>query len=352
MSFTTGSTQPIDLDANELDAVVLFKDEATDLSTVQDLEDALSRFGYEITDKITRRELVLIYKKIKQEMDKEIFQLANVKNRYADAKEMRQRQINLRSEFDGLQKNAVLDNLKSQEENFQKASDLVQAKLMKKHDQEIKEFTTFVSNKKEQEEFFHGIQTSNLNQTISKIERPNIRYTKRLIELHRAETGLNLLNQYDDALKVRKMIDRILPGATKKFYNEFEKSLEKKKDSLAKTQESDRALLEEKLKKLEWKEIRKREIEYKLCEQRLKNHMKDMRHTHAMEAKLKPEMSVKPSALWQHRANYNATSASLRGQQLLDHAREKRSGEVVYADPLTKEHDFIAMPPDTFEFYP
>jgi len=35
--------------------------------------------------------------------------------------------------------------------------------------------------------------------------------------------------------------------------------------------------------------------------QRITNHEKDMRHTHFMESKLKAEMSVKPSALWQHR---------------------------------------------------
>lgn len=352
MSFSGSSTQSVDLDANELDAVVLFKDEATDLSTVQDLEDGLSRFGYEITDKITRRELVLIYKKIKQEMDKEIFQLANVKYQYSKAKEMRQRQFNLRKEFDKLQNDAVLENLKSQEESFQKAADLVQAKLMKKHEEEVRQFSDYMENKVKEEDFFHGIQTSNLTQTLSKIERPNVRYTKRLIELHKAETGLNMMNEYDEAEKVRKMIDKILPGATKKFYKEFDRTLETKKTKLTQTQDTDRASLEEKLKKMEWKEIRKRENEGKLTDQRLKNHLKDMRHTHSMEAKLKPEMSVKPSALWQHRTNYNATSASLRGKQLLDHTRGKRTGEVVFAEPLTTEHDFLDMPPDTFESYP
>lgn len=35
--------------------------------------------------------------------------------------------------------------------------------------------------------------------------------------------------------------------------------------------------------------------------QRIKNHQQDMHHSHTMEAKLKAEMSVKPSALWQRR---------------------------------------------------
>lgn len=35
--------------------------------------------------------------------------------------------------------------------------------------------------------------------------------------------------------------------------------------------------------------------------QRLKNHDKDMSHAHRLEERLRPEMSVKPSALWQKR---------------------------------------------------
>ena len=93
--------------------------------------------------------------------------------------------------------------------------------------------------------------------------------------------------------------------------------------------------------------------------QRIKNHEQDMNHSHTMEAKLKPEMSVKPSALWQRREvgphsiyclplvstldtitfiftqHFQSTAASLRGQQLLDHARGKKSGEAVFAGNLT-----------------
>lgn len=36
-------------------------------------------------------------------------------------------------------------------------------------------------------------------------------------------------------------------------------------------------------------------------DQRIKNNKNDMYHAHNLEEKLKPEMSVKPSALWQRR---------------------------------------------------
>jgi hypothetical protein len=228
----SSTTFSFDLDQYELDASALFKDEAADLCSVQNLEDALSRFGFEITDKISRRELVLIYKQIKSEMDREIFHLANVCNSYSEAKEMRQRQITLRKEFDDLQKNAVVKNLTEQEECFQKAADLIRLELAKKHTVELEKELILVEKKKEQEEFYHSIQTGNLTQTISKIHEPSLRYSKRLIELHKAETGLNRLNQYDDAMKVRKMIDKILPVEHRKHTTHFEKAIESQRVKL------------------------------------------------------------------------------------------------------------------------
>lgn len=346
------STSSFDLEQNELDASALFKDEAADLCSVQNLEDALARFGFEVTDKISRRELVLIYKQIKSEMDRQIFYLANDLNSYSEAKEMKQRQKNLRKEFDDLQKNAVIDNLRDQEECFQKAADMIKEELAKKHAVELEKELEILENKKHQEEFYHSIQTSNLTQTISKIHEPSLRYSKRLIELHKAETGLNRLNQYDDAMKVRKMIDKILPIEQKKHKTHFEKTIESQRIKLASIQASDSSKLEEKLKKYEWNEIRRRDQEVALSEQRLKNHKKDMRHTHTMEAKLRPEMSVKPSALWQHRPHYDETSASLRGQQLLDYTRGNEKGGVVYAEPLTRRHNFLNVPENTVDFYP
>ncbi|RYH23046.1 hypothetical protein EON65_18310 [archaeon] len=74
---------------------------------------------------------------------------------------------------------------------------------------------------------------------------------------------------------------------------------------------------------------------YRSSAQRVVNHQHDMSHTHIMESKLRPEMSVKPSHLWQHRGGYDLTSASLRGGQLLDHARGKKVDKKVFAGTTT-----------------
>ena len=81
--------------------------------------------------------------------------------------------------------------------------------------------------------------------------------------------------------------------------------------------------------------------------QRLVNHKLDMNHAHLQEQKLRPEMSVKPSALWEKRRGYEATDAARRGDQLLQIGRTGKLGSLaasppksVYATPLTVRHDF------------
>jgi len=247
----------------ELDASVIFKQEADQLTTVQDLEDALNRFGYSKDDRISRRELVLIYKKIHDEMEHEIFRLAN-SSCYVEAKEMRHRLTHLREEFDNLQLLGVANLRIDQEKHFEKASSHIKFDLAKSQDKSSLDLTAMLDQQRENEEFFHTIQNDNLDQTISKIARPKMRYSKRMIELFRAEYGLNKLKEYDEAIKVRKMIDKLLPKEEKKFYTHFEKTVETKRVNLAKIHEDDNARLEEKLRKIQWNHIRQKEQEVNL----------------------------------------------------------------------------------------
>ncbi len=105
----------------EVDSSVMFKQEEGQLTTVFDLEDALNSFGYSKDDRISKRESVLIYSKIKDSMESEIFTLANT-TAYAAAKEMRARLTNLRQEFDQLQLVGVETLRNEQVEFFRKDS--------------------------------------------------------------------------------------------------------------------------------------------------------------------------------------------------------------------------------------
>lgn len=257
------SSLSLTLDTNELDATLLFKQEADQLTTVQDLKDALSRFGFSPDDKITRRELVTIYNQIKRAMEPEIFRLANT-SRYAEAKEMRGRLTNLRAEFDHLQLSGYGNVRNEQQSIFSKASQEVLRNTSTKHMEELRSQEDTFQHLQEKHELFHQIETANLEAKISLIHTPNVRYSKRLIELFKSEYNLNKLKQYDEAIKVRRMIDKLLPLEEKKFYQKFHDGIDKMRKNLQKYQEEDDRRFEEKLKSIEWTNLRRREREMKV----------------------------------------------------------------------------------------
>lgn len=343
-------TSAMNPDDFEVDASILFKQEASQLTTVKDLEDALSRYGYSKDDRISRRELAMMYSQIQHAMEDEIFRLAN-SAAYTEAKEMRMRLTNLRGEFDTQQTSQVANLRKSELEKFEAAKELLTKEMKKNHKQLIQEEREFFQREKSNEQLFHTIQTTNLEQSISLIPTPEFRGSKRLAELSKAEYNLNKSKAYDEAMKVRKMINKIQPKEEKQFFKKFDQSIEKKRIDMERKQKLDDDRVEEKLKKKKWDELRRREHQLAVLNQRVLNHEKDMLHMHTLESKLKPEMSVKPSALWQHRPGYNATSASLRGQQLLDFARGKKEGVAVFADSLVERHDYEDAPQNTTLLY-
>jgi hypothetical protein len=154
------------------------------------------------------------------------------------------------------------------------------------------------------------------------------------------QCSLIKLCEYEEARKVRNMIDKILPGEVRKNEEVFEQTKQQVRAKLAQAQQEDLGRLQEKIKALVWKDKRRRETELGREEQRVTNNLRDMNHSHFLEGRLRAEMSVKPSALWQKRGGYQATSASLRGQQLLNTARGKEEGNAVFADSLVDKHDY------------
>ena len=84
----------------ELDATHYYKEKVhINVNDMNDLKSTLSQFGYDIDDRIERREVVNIYRLVETEMEKEIANLAH-HGHYSAAKLMRQRLTSLRAEFD------------------------------------------------------------------------------------------------------------------------------------------------------------------------------------------------------------------------------------------------------------
>jgi hypothetical protein len=64
-----------------------------------------------------------------------------------------------------------------------------------------------------------------------------------------------------------------------------------------------------------------------------------MEHCMTIDGKMKPELTVKPSALLAKRSGYS-TSSKHRGGQLLDKVKGKSAGDAVFIESLCSIHDF------------
>ena len=336
----------------EVDAAVIYKKTDTSgITGVRCLSELLGIFGYSPDDRIERREICVMYETVKKAMEEEIDRLAHSAG-YSAAKDMRARLTLLRSEFDNLQLQGVRTTQQLQAVKFDEATKTIRSQMQERNAAMERQSDSTLERVKQDQLSAHEIQRENLEIELLRIPRPRIKYSKRCIELMKAEHELIRLAQYDDARKVNAMLKRIKPMEEKRFYQKFDEMLDERREHLRKEQAVDLVRLDEKLKGLQWKDVRQREKELSIGKQRLLNHQHDMAHTHSLERMLRPEMSVKPSALWQKRKNFNNTSASLRGQQLFEAAKgfAKTDDDAVFCETLTDKHSFDRPLNGTIQF--
>jgi len=339
----------VDSDDDEVDSHVFKVAAANDLTSVKDLETTLPKFGLSKDCRIDRRDMVLIYNTVEKDMEKEINSLAQSGD-YHSAKDMRTRLNNLRQEFEDLQVSAVSTQRDDQWQLFGKASTLMKkqnADLRRNIDEETYNHRQRLLNDLD---ITQQIQTENLEKEIERMQKPVIKYSRHLIGLFKSEAALIKLCEYEEAKKVRTLIDKIRPAEEKRFWDAYDAKIQGKRNQLLASQRLDRDRLEEGLKGEFFNSERKKERAAQLVSMRIKTHCQDMEHAHALQTNLKPEMSVKPSALLYQREGFKATSAVLRGRQLLDHVHGKRAGESVHAEPLIGVHNFDRPLQDTMEY--
>lgn len=173
---------------DEIDASNVFKQAASNLSTVNNLDDSLNRFGYNSDDRIERRELVLMYSSIKGEMEKEIHDLAH-DSAYDSAKEMRSRLTGLKSDFGALQTNGAKLIRDDQMQLFDKGASRMLGETRLRHTREMEQVEQAGEELRRDLAKTHEIQKENLEKTLMRQKLPHTKYSKRLIELFKAESG-------------------------------------------------------------------------------------------------------------------------------------------------------------------
>lgn len=315
----------------EVDSSAFLKAEVGNLAYVADMAAALAEYGYSPEDRIERREICKMYGCVKADMEAEITRLTKC-NEYRAAKAMRAKLVSIRQEFDALQTTKVQTTQVLQQQTFQKAVGLFQKHLTTTVTQHMSDVEQECRALEEDLALSHAIQLENLEFDISKLELPRVKHSKRVIELTRSETELVRLKLYDDAAQVRRMLGRVQPQEEAAWQQKFQKSIEDKRLALKEKQAEEWVRLSEKTKALRWKALRNKDAQLHIGEQRVTNHRLDMEHAMGHEAKLRPEMTVTPSALWLKRKNYEATAAAHRGEQFLQYVQTESSPEKAGAE--------------------
>lgn len=178
---------------------------------------------------------------------------------YDGAKEYRARLTAIKNQFENRQMDIVRSTIREQESLFVKAKYNLSDQLKTSHEQRIQSVESVCTYKDEDLSMSQTIKRENLDENIERTKLPSIKYSRRFIELLKAEKYLNRLNQYDDAERVRLMIEKLQPIEEKKFLDEFHAQLDLKRHRLREDEQKEQLKLSEAVKVIEWKDIRKRE---------------------------------------------------------------------------------------------
>ena len=311
----------------------------SNLAMCSTVQDSFVAHGLAADDNIDRREQVLMFRNIETEMESELKRLME-EGQFDRAKSLGARLESLRKDFGGLQLKDEMSKQDRQRKLFGKATKIFKKQQQAKHGGMEKDVEAELRQSSRENENFMAIQRENLTLELSRMKKPRMKYSKLRMEYKTAEVRLCELKQYDDAKNVRKMLAKIDAEEEAKFDADFQQTLQNKIDLLTKFQKEAGARQEEKESHVRWKQRRLREKEASISVTNLNNKMADMNHCMDVDGKMRPELTVRPSALLKKRANYNNTTSKHRGGQLLDMVTGKSAGDSVFIESLCTIHKF------------
>ena len=269
-----------------------------------------------------------------------IVAVAHATHRYDKGKELSQRLSMLQDGFAGLQTKEMERVQQTQSTHFRRAHKYLTNTIAEKHKAEHERVNQVVTDKIDDVAQLHDIEQENLELELSLTKKPRMKFSRRLLELKKAESELIKLSRFDEAKNVRRMINKVQPTEIQQFDKEFEDRLDARRRKLSKWHESDTKRNDELVSAIRWKNIQNCNKEKTTTEWRLRHHEHDMDHSHVMDRHKSPELSIHPSHLLQRRASYEHTGASLRGTQLLGAVKGKKKNQAVFVAGLCDIHNF------------
>ncbi|CAM9540113.1 unnamed protein product, partial [Discosporangium mesarthrocarpum] len=300
----------------ELDEEALRGDaEVTGLCSVRNVEEAVEKFGYAPEDRIPRRDQIRIYERVHAAISRRKLKLVAL-GRYNELVELDKNLRNIKQGFQDLQLKDMSKDQERQRALYRAAQKKVVATSRSAAHSEHRRVEERCEDRLKEVEALHRVQQKRLELELSWLPKPRLKYTKRFLELHKAEASLVRLHQYSDAHTVHKMLNKLKPREEEVFLHEYQQKIALKRQQLAERQAKDLERVRETLTDNRLRSAREREKTMNVVRDKLKHSQSSMAHAHCMALKRRPELSVNPSAHWQRRTHYQGTSSALRGEQL------------------------------------
>ncbi|CAM9208896.1 unnamed protein product, partial [Sphacelaria rigidula] len=272
-------------------------------------------YRYHPGDRIPRREQIKIYERVHEAATAKKAQLV-AGGRYDDVVRLQESLCDVKRQFQELQLKEVEKDQIRQSSLYRAAQKKYltnRANEMHSAERRVEQVCAIREADLEQ---LHQAQHETLELELSWLPEPRMKYTNRCLELKKAQAGLVRLEQYRDAHTVHKTLSKLIPKEERACLEAYNAQVPLKRRMLHKRQMQDKEKLYETLTDYRLRERGERGKIIENLRSRLEHSERSMGHAHAMALKRRPELCQNPSAHWQRRSHYNATAASLRGEQL------------------------------------
>jgi hypothetical protein len=218
-------------DYDEIDCSIFTQRSNLDGTCMDDDKSALKRFDRSCSSPTSREQLFQAYVTTKKEIRNDLSKLGG-SDEYGRAKDARNMMSRMRHECGTLEAAATKAKQNSQCTYLDKANRKIITELNRKHQLQAEAMKERNRCIEEEHRMTNEIEWENLNHILSRIPRPRVRFSKRVVQLLDAENGLIKHGQYDDAQRVRHMLDKLIPSEELKFYADFDAGIEAKRERL------------------------------------------------------------------------------------------------------------------------
>jgi hypothetical protein len=303
------------------------------LSYVKTMKDVFAQYDTNHDDNLDHSEQMMMYNDMKAALENTLAGLVRA-GMYDSAATLRDRIVFLHSSFADLQRQAETKRQNSEQSAFRTA-----AKLITKQTNQMwgdRKATQDLENEDSRQDLHmtQSVETMKLEEEIAHLPPKLFKSSSTLLAMRSSERSLCSGRRFEEAKVVKVRADRVETAERNNFDRQVEDAKNSRRRLLREGQELKYGDHESLMKRNDWTLLRHGDLDKWRTNNRMKQNLDNMSHTHALDTMVQPVFTYKP--LLAARKNHKHTSSSNRGTQMLS---KVATGRAAVAG-LCARHDF------------